>query len=120
MAEDWIKALADCVKAADGQAGLAEQERLRLVELVRSHGPSFFDALVASVESNLKAVVEALGTDATAGSISLGRQADTLIFTRPAFPHFEGKISLDLGKRAIWLSYVKENPIRTDAKLEEL
>jgi hypothetical protein len=120
MAEDWIKTLADRIKEIDGGAAAAEQERSRCTDLIRSCGPSFFEALLTAVDGYARALLEVLGKDVTAGSISLARQGDSVTLTRPAFPYFEGRLSLDLSGQAIKLSYFKENPKRTNIPLVEV
>jgi hypothetical protein len=120
VAQDWIRALANRIKDADGKAALAAQERSRRSELVQSYGPAFFDAFLTAIEEYGRTLVEVLGKDATAGSFALARQGDSATLIRPAFPYFEAKISLDLSRQTIRLSYVKENPTRGDTPAAEV
>jgi hypothetical protein len=120
MAQDWISALANRIKDANGKAALAEQERSRRSALVQSYGPTFFDAFLTALEEYCRTLVEVLGKDATAGSFALARQGDSATLVRPAFPYFEAKISLDLSGEIIRLSYVKENPTRGDTPAAEV
>jgi hypothetical protein len=117
MAEEWLKKLAEQIKAKDHEAAEEVARAVHQLEIIEHHGPVFWRSFTGFLKKYVNDMIEDLEADVTLREGKLSCDVDLgnskIDIRKAAFPYVQFSATPQYNQRIATIVYATVNPMAT-------